>query len=96
MSLTEKKVEDKIEVTGDYKHVGVRTANVIEKDGVEISRTFHRHTLACSKKSGDPATWTDTDISGQSPEVQDICSVVWTDAVKAKYQEAMDAATENK
>ncbi len=51
MALTETQVEDKIEVVGDHKHVQVRTATVIARDGTEISRSFHRHTLACSTKS---------------------------------------------
>ena len=89
MALTESTVEDKIEIVGDYKHVQVRTANVIARDGAEISRSFHRHVLACSVKSGD--TWGDTDISDQSAEVQAICNAVWTDAVKTVYQTAMDA-----
>jgi hypothetical protein len=46
MALTETQVEDKIEVVGDHKHVQVRTANVIARDGEEISRSFHRHVLA--------------------------------------------------
>jgi phage host-nuclease inhibitor protein Gam len=81
MALTETQVEDKIEVVGDYKHVQVRTATVIARDGVEISRSFQRHTLAPNE-----------DISGQSTEVQAICNAVWTDAVKTAYQTAMDAA----
>ena len=89
MALTETTVEDKIEVVGDHKHVQVRTANVIARDGVEISRSFHRHALSCSTKSGD--TWGDTDISSESTEVQAICNAVWTDAVKTAYQTAMDA-----
>ena len=89
MALTESTVEDKIEVVGDHKHVQVRTATVIARDGAEISRSFHRHSLSCSTKSGD--TWADTDISDQSTEVQAICNAVWTDAVKTAYQEAMDA-----
>jgi len=91
MALTETQVEDKIEVVGDHKHVQVRTANVIARDGAEISRSFHRHVLVCSTKSGDPLAWGDTDISGQSAEVQAICNAVWSDAVKTAYQTAMDA-----
>ena len=68
-----------------------RTATVIARDGVEISRSFHRHVLACSIKSGDPAVWSDTDISGESAEVQAICNAVWTTAIKTAYQTAMDA-----
>ena len=77
MALTETQVEDKIEVVGDHKHVQVRTATVIARDGTEISRAFSRHVLSCSTKSGD--TWADTDISDQSTEVQAICSAVWTE-----------------
>jgi len=91
MALTETQVEDKIEVVGDHKHVQVRTATVIARDGTEISRSFHRHVLQCSTKSGDPLAWGDTDISDQSAEVQAICNAVWTDAVKTAYQTAMDA-----
>ena len=91
MALTESTVEDKIEIVGDHKNIQIRTATVISRDGTEISRSFHRHVLQCSTKSGDPSTWADTDISDQSTEVQAICSAVWTDAVKTAYQTAMDA-----
>ena len=89
MALTEETVEDKIEVVGDYKTVQVRTATVIKRDGTEISRSFHRHVLHPSTKTD--GTWADTDISGESTEVQGICNAVWTDAVKTAYQTAMDA-----
>lgn len=102
MALTETTVEDKIEVVGDHKHVQVRTATVIARDGTEISRSFHRHVLQCSIKLGEvrdadgvittEGTWGDTDISDQSTEVQAICNAVWSDAVKTAYQTAMDAA----
>ena len=69
--------------------VQVRSATVIKRDGVEISRSFHRHVLQPSTKTGD--TWGDTDISGESAEVQGICNAVWTDAVKTAYQAAIDA-----
>jgi hypothetical protein len=74
MALTERTVEDKIEIVGDYKHIQVRTATIIERDGVEISRSFHRHALA-----------PDADITGESAEVQAICNAVWTQEVKDAY-----------
>ncbi len=89
MALTEETVEDKIEIVGDYKHVQVRTATVIKRDGTEISRGFSRHVVAPCSKSDD--TWADTDISGESTEVQAICNAVWTDAVKTAYQQMIDA-----
>ena len=89
MALTEETLEDKIEVVGDYRAVQVRTATVIKRDGTEISRSFHRHVLQCSTKTDD--SWADTDISGESAEVQGICNAVWSDSVKTAYQTAMDA-----
>ena len=89
MALTEETIEDKIEIVGDHKSVQVRTATIIKRDGTEISRSFHRHALSCSTKTDD--TWADTDISGESTEVQAICNAVWTDAIKTSYQTAMDA-----
>ena len=89
MALTKVITEDKIEVVGDHKAVQVRTKTSVMEDSVELSSGFHRHVLSCSTKSGD--TWGDTDISGESTEVQAICNAVWTDAVKTAYQTAMDA-----
>ena len=86
MAITKEIIEDKIEVVGDYKTIQVRTATVIKEDGVELSRSFHRHTLDCVssvKNDDDSWTHTDTDISGESSEVQAIANAVWTDSVKA-------------
>jgi len=89
MALTEETLQDKIEIVGDYKAVQVRTATVIKKDGTEISRSFDRHVLQPSTKTD--GSWADTNISGESTEVQAICNAVWTDDVKTAYQTAMDA-----
>jgi len=89
MALTEETVQDKIEVVGDYKAVQVRTATVIKKDGTEISRNFSRKVLHPSTKTS--GSWADTDISSESAEVQSICNVVWSNAVKTAYQAMVDA-----
>ena len=85
MALTKETIEDKIEIVGEYKTIQVRTATVIKEDGVEINRSFHRRTLDCiASEKNDDDTWThtDTDVSGESTEVQGIATAVWTDAVK--------------
>jgi hypothetical protein len=74
MALTEKIEIDKIEIHGDW-NIQVRQATVIEKDGVQVARTFHRWVLT-----------PDMDISGQEQKVQDICNVAWTDEVKSAYE----------
>ena len=89
MTLTKETVEDKIEVIGDYKAIQIRTAVVIKDNGTEISRSFHRRVIhPCTKSSG---TWSDTDTSSESTEVQAIASAVWTDAVKTAYKTMVDA-----
>ena len=80
MALTERTVEDKIEIVGDYKHIQVRTATVIERDGAEISRSFHRHVIS-------PLD----DVSSESAEVQAIAAAVHTDEIRAAYQAHLDA-----
>ena len=95
MAITKEIIEDKIEVVGDYKTIQVRTATVIKEDGVELSRSFHRHALDCvSSVKNDDDTWThtDTDISEESTEVQGIASTVWTDEVKAAKRTANENA----
>jgi len=85
MALTERFENDKIEVVGTYKAVQVRRAEVIEKDGVEIARSFHRHSLQPGTLN-ESDELVDTDISGEDADVQAICNAVWTDAVKDAYK----------
>jgi hypothetical protein len=74
MALTESTNIDQIEIVGDW-NIQVRQATTIEKDGVQIARTFHRWVL-------NP----DSDISTQEQRVQDICNAAWTNEVKAAYE----------
>jgi hypothetical protein len=93
MALTETEEQDRIEVVGEYKAVQVRTATVIKRDGVELTRSFHRHSLNPSTNTADG--WIATDVTGESAEVQGICAAVWTDAVRSAYQDMRDAQIAN-
>ena len=73
---------DQIEIVGDYKAIQVRTATVVTDDGVELSRSFHRHVLQ-----------PDAVITGEDAEVQAICNAVWTDEIKAAYETFKEAQT---
>lgn len=77
MALTEKTIVDRVELV-QSNHIQVRTANIIEKDGVEIAKSFHRHVLA----PGD-------DVSGQDPKVQAIANAIWTEEVIAAYSASL-------
>ena len=86
MALTERNEDDKIEVVGQYKSVQVRRATVIERDGVELTRSFHRHVLHPGTVAEGTSTLTDTDISGEDADVQAICNAAWTDAIKESWR----------
>ena len=80
MALSESIEYDKIEIVTPYKHVQVRKATVIKKDGKELTRSFERYVLT-----------PDSDMTGQPNEVAAICNAVWTEEVKAAwmaYQES--------
>ena len=85
MALSERFENDKIEVVGQYKAVQVRKATIIERDGVEVSRSFHRHALMCGTLD-DSDNLVETDISGEDADVQAICNTVWTTTVKDAYK----------
>jgi hypothetical protein len=76
MALTEQSIADKIEVV-ENGSVQVRTANIVLKDGVELARNFHRHTIAPGQ-----------DYSAEDQKVQDICAAVHTAEVIAAYEAA--------
>lgn len=80
MALSERTIIDKYEIVGDYKCIQCRHATIIERDGVEISRSFHRHVIAPTD-----------DVTGEPAEVQAIAAVVHTDEVRAAYVAHLEA-----
>ncbi len=75
MALTEKIEIDRIEVVNDW-NIQVRQATLIERDGVLVSKTFHRWVL-------NP----DSDITNQEQKVKDICNTAWTPEVRSAYEQ---------
>ena len=78
MALTERTEIDKIEVVEQWV-IQVRQATVIEKDGVQVARTFHRWVLT-----------PDSDISAQEQKVKDIANAAWTPEVRQAYETFKD------
>jgi hypothetical protein len=77
MALLEKQIIDKIELT-ENNSIQVRTATIIEKNGAELTRSFHRHVVC----PGD-------DITNQDAKVQAIAKAIWTKDVVLAYKEQM-------
>ena len=85
MALTESLEYDKMEIVTQWKHVQVRQATVVKKDGVEIARSFHRYVLTPGTLD-DSDNLVNTDISGQPTDIQGVCNALWTDAVKSSWK----------
>ena len=84
MALTETQENDKIEIVNKW-NIQVRNATVIKKDGVELTRSFHRKVLTPGTLDASD-NLVDTNISGEDADVQAICNAAWTTQVKADYK----------
>jgi len=75
MAFTERH-EHKIEIIPPYNILQCRRADIVEKDGKEVGRTYHRHI----KVPGD-------DMTGECDEMQVVANALWTRDVINAYQE---------
>jgi len=78
MALTEDTIVDSIDVRFDGK-IQVRKANRVFRDGVEISKSYHRHVVS----PGD-------DLSLEDPRVATVGATVHTPEVIAAYKKVME------
>ena len=74
MAFTERH-EHKLEIIPPYSIIQCRRADIVEKDGVEVGRTYHRHMCA----PGD-------DVSEECAELQAVAAALWTQEVIDAYQ----------
>ena len=83
MALTKETMNDKIEVlnlAAGYPVIQVRAATSITDNGVEISRTFHRHVLT-----------PDADLTNEDANVAAVAATVFTVDAIAAYKAAQTA-----
>ena len=83
MALTESTENDKIEIVNKW-NIQVRKATIIKKDGVELTRTYHRHAVVPGTLDASD-NLVATDISGEDADVQAICNAAWTAQVKTDF-----------
>ena len=92
MALTESIEYDKIEIVTPYKHVQVRKATVIKKDGTELTRSFNRFVLNPGTLDGsdnlvdNPLSKEPDGTTNITDEVKTICNAVWTTSVKNAWK----------
>ena len=77
MAITKETEIGKMEVVTQYKHIQVRMDTVIKEDGVELSRTYHRHVVT--------PDISDENLAKEDAEVQAIANVAWTQAIKDSW-----------
>jgi len=70
--------EHKLEIIPPYSIIQCRRADIIERDGVEVGKTYHRH----CRVPGD-------DVSDDCPELQAVAAALWTPEVIAAYQASL-------
>ena len=75
MALTKQKVQSKIEIVSEFKHIQVRYSNQILEDGVVISDSYERVVVMC----GD---YDAADLHS----VRAIADAVWSEELIAAYE----------
>ena len=84
--ITERSIIDNITVLEDGQ-LQVRRADIVERDGVEIARNFHRHVVSPGQN-----------VSGEDERVQSVAQAIHTPKlVRAfiKKAESITLSTEN-
>ena len=67
--------EHQLEIIPPFSIIQCRRADIIEKDGKEVGKTYHRHTRAPGE-----------DVSDDCAELQAVAAALWTHEVIAAYE----------
>ena len=79
MSLIKKRIQDKIEIVGEFKTIQVRYADQIIEDGKVISSSYHRESIS-----------PDEEAKAIEHNVKALADIYWTDEIKAAYQASLE------
>ena len=79
MSLSKQRIQDKIEIVGEFKHIQVRYSDQIIEDGKVISQAYYRTVVDC----GD-------DAKAIEHNVKALADIYWTDEIKAAYAKSLE------
>ena len=79
MALTKERVQSKIEIVKEFKHIQIRFSDNILEDGKIISQSYHRDMILC----GD---YDKADEAG----VRHIADAVWTPEIIAAYEQTLN------
>jgi len=78
MSLSKKRVQDQIEIVGEYKVIQIRYSNQIIEDGKIISSSYHRESIS-----------PDEEAKAIKHNVKALADIYWTDEIKKAYKNSL-------
>jgi len=79
MSLSKQRIQDKIEIVSEFKHIQIRYSDQIIENGKVISSSYHRDTVCC----GD-------DAKAIEHNVKALADIYWTDEIKEAYIKSLE------
>jgi predicted transcriptional regulator len=79
MSLLKKRIQDKIEIVGEYKIIQVRYSDQIIEDGQVISSSYHRESIS-----------PDEEAKAIEHNVKALADIYWTDEIKEAYKKSLE------
>lgn len=79
MSLTKKRVQDQIEIAGEYKVIQIRYQDQIIEDDKVISSSYHRESIT-----------PDEEAKAIEHNVKAIADIYWTDEIKEAYTKSFE------
>jgi len=79
MSLSKKRIQDKIEIVGEFKTIQVRYADQIIEDGQVLSQSYHRESIDCGNEA-----------KAIENNVKALADIYWTDEIKEAYKKSLE------
>jgi len=84
MNLSKKRIQDQIEIVGEYKIIQVRYSDQIIEDGKVISNSYHRESIS-----------PDNEAKAIEHNVKALADIYWTDEIKKAYKDFSKQPTRN-
>ena len=79
MSLLKKRIQDQIEIVGEYKIIQIRYSDQIIEDGKVISSSYHRESIS-----------PDEEAKAIEHNVKALADIYWTDEIKEAYTKSLE------
>jgi len=79
MSLSKKRIQDQIEIVGEYKIIQIRYQDQIIEDNKVISSSYHRESIT-----------PDNEAKAIEHNVKALTDIYWTDEIKEAYTKSLE------